>query len=168
MATRCSPLPFLRLILINNNRVCVIGSTIESVWLERLKRPCGGSVRHYVPTDRLLRVSLIGIIFFKIGELCCAVKFVKCESARYLEHCPSIHLGHHLVCDHHSHTKFVRQPGQTFIIDQCQEKSKFLESELKLPFPMTEINCWQCRDLSNVRRNCARCICLEESSPRPE
>ena len=82
------------------------------MWLERLKRPCGGSVRHYVPTDRLLRVSLIGIIFILNWELCYAIKFVKCESARYLEHCPSIHLRHHLVGDHHCHPKLVRQPVQ--------------------------------------------------------
>merc|ERR1719402_1683449 len=49
--------------------------------------PRGGSVRHYVPTDRLLWVSL--------------------------EHCPSIHLRHHLVGDHHCHPKLVCQPEES-------------------------------------------------------
>ena len=44
------------------NRACMAGSTIESVWFECLQRPRGGSVRHYVPTDGLLGVSLNGII----------------------------------------------------------------------------------------------------------
>lgn len=43
-----------------NGQACMIGV---------LEKPRGGSVRHYIPTDRLLRVSLIRICYDNYFDL---------------------------------------------------------------------------------------------------
>ena len=34
----------------------------------------------------------------------------------HLEHCSAVHLSHHLIGDHHRHTKLIRQPDNYAIL----------------------------------------------------
>ena len=116
LATRCSPLPFLRLILWYIKMV-------KPVWLECLKNLVVEACAIIFPPIGFLGSAWLGFamttiliwrvfILLQILELYQTVKYLKCEEARYLEHCPSIHLRHHLVGDHHSHPELVCQPVQ--------------------------------------------------------